>query len=111
MRWTPVCLLDDIIPNTGVCAWVDGRQVAVFRVDDEIYALDNLDPFSGANVLSRGLIGDRGGVLKVASPIHKQNFALDTGICLDDPQVRVAAYPSRVTEGVVELRSCDEDTR
>ena len=57
--WVPVCRLEEIVPDTGVCAFVHGRQVAVFRLaDDRLFALDNFDPFSKANVLSRGLVGD-----------------------------------------------------
>ena len=106
MIWTPICKLADIVPDGGVCALVGEAQVAVFRVGDRAYALGNRDPFSGANVLARGIVGDRGGVLKVASPLYKQSFALATGACLDDPGVAVPSYPCRVVDGVVEIGSC-----
>jgi nitrite reductase (NADH) small subunit len=105
-QWVSVCRLDQILPNTGVCALVGDRQVAVFHVPDSatpIYAIDNYDPFSQAYVLSRGIVGDRQGIPKVASPIYKQNFNLQTGECLDDATVTVATYPSRVVEGQVEI--------
>ena len=104
--WTRVCALDDILPNTGVCGLVGRDQVAVFRVGEssEVYAIGNFDPFSKANVLSRGIVGDRGGRLKVASPIFKQNFALDTGECLDDASVSVPTYDVRLSNGIVEVR-------
>jgi nitrite reductase (NADH) small subunit len=98
-----VCALDAIAPDTGVCALVGSHQVAVFRVGDRAYALDNRDPFTGAHVLSRGLVGVRGGVLAVASPLLKQRFALDTGECVDDPSARVATWPCRVRGGTVEI--------
>ncbi len=101
--WTPICSFEDIIPDTGVCAIIDGEQVAVFRVGDRVFALGNHDPFSGANVLSRGIVGDRDGQLKVASPIYKQNFCLETGTCLDDPSVSVPHYAARVVDGAVEI--------
>jgi nitrite reductase (NADH) small subunit len=90
-------------PYGGVCALIHGEQIAIFRVDDAVYALGARDPFSGAAVLARGLVGDRAGVLKVASPIFKQSFALETGVCLDDPSVSVPVYPCRVRDGVVEV--------
>jgi nitrite reductase (NADH) small subunit len=104
-RWIAICALDTIIPNTGVGALVEGRQIAVFRLGPgaEVYALQNFDPFSKAFVLSRGILGDRGGVPKVASPIFKQSFDLRTGRCLDDPAVAVRAYPARVVDGRVEV--------
>ena len=101
-EWIAVCKLDDIVPDTGVCALVEGRQVAVFRLsDDNVYAIDNHDPFSRANVLSRGIVGDLKGELVVASPVYKQHFSLATGQCLEDPGVRVAVFPVRVEDGTV----------
>jgi nitrite reductase (NADH) small subunit len=109
IQWIAVCTLTDIHPNTGVCALVNGQQVAIFRIGDgsgdgsEVYAISNYDPFSQAYVLSRGLIGDRNGVLKVASPIYKQNFCLITGQCLDDETVSVPVFPVRVVDCQVEV--------
>ena len=91
--WTEVCELDDIVPNTGVCALVDDEQVAVFRVGQhEVYAIDNYDPNADAFVLSRGLVGNLGDRLVVASPIYKQHFDLRTGQCLETPQRSVRAW-------------------
>lgn len=105
--WVDICALTDIFPNTGVCALVQDQQVAIYRVqiegEDRVYALGNFDPFSKANVLSRGILGDRQGVLKVASPIYKQNFSLETGQCLDDETVSVPTYPVQVVEGRVQV--------
>ena len=76
-------------PNTGVCALVDGEQVAVFqRGRRRSYAIGNRDPFSGANVLSRGIVGDLKGELVVASPVYKQHFSLRTGRCIEDASVQ-----------------------
>ena len=81
-EWVEVCKLGDIVPDTGVCALVDGRQVAVFRLSgDSVHAIDNYDPFSQANVLSRGIVGDLKGELVVASPVYKQHFSLASGRC------------------------------
>jgi assimilatory nitrate reductase catalytic subunit len=97
-----VCRLEDIVPNTGVCALVGGEQVAIFRLDDDrVYALGNNDPFSRANVLSRGIVGDLGGELVVASPVYKQHFSLVSGRCVEDASVRVPAYATRVDDGFV----------
>jgi nitrite reductase (NADH) small subunit len=105
LDWHVVCELEDIVPNTGVCALVGGEQVAVVRVGagDDVYAIGNFDPFSKAYVLARGIVGDKGGVAKIASPIYKQSFDLRTGVCLDDPQVSVPTWPVRVREGRVEV--------
>jgi len=104
---TEVCRYDRVQPERGVAALLpDGRQVAVFRTyDGTVYALGNVDPFSGAAVLSRGIVGDRGGVPIVVSPVYKQAFDLRTGACLDDPAVSVPAYPVSVSGGVIRVGS------
>lgn len=102
-NWIDVCQADDILPETGVTALVMGRQVAIFRARADYYAISDYDPFSGAYVLSRGIIGDRGGVVKVASPIYKQSFSLATGEYLDDPAVKLPTYPVRVVDGAVQI--------
>ena len=105
-QWVAVCQLDDIVPNTGVCALVGRHQVAVFRLDDDsVYAIDNHDPYSRANVLSRGIVGDLKGELVVASPVYKQHFSLTSGLCLEDPGVRVPVYPVRLDGPTVLVQS------
>ena len=102
--WTPVCALDDIVPDTGVCVLVEGRHIAVFRLKGEparLYALDNIDPNSGVSVLSRGLVGSLGERLVVASPIYKQHFDLQTGECLEAPDNSVQTYSVRLDRGTV----------
>jgi nitrite reductase (NADH) small subunit len=100
-----ICPLEAIVPDTGICALVDGRQVAVFRVDDAVHAIDNFDPFSKANVLSRGIVGDVKGELVVASPVYKQHFSLKTGRCVEEPDVRVSVHPAAVVDGYVVIAS------
>lgn len=105
--WISVCE-ERLVPRAyGVAALLEnGEQVAIFRTDDdEFYGLSNIDPFSGAAVLSRGIVGDAKGVPVVASPIYKQCFDLRTGQCLDDGNVRVATFPVRVVDGVVHVGS------
>ncbi len=103
--WVDVCAVDDLVPDRGVCALVGGHQVAVFRVSptDELYAVSNHDPFSRANVISRGIVGSRGDIPKVASPMYKQNFDLRSGQCLDDLSVALDVYLVRRRAGRVEV--------
>ena len=104
--WVSICDLPEILPDTGVCALVDGRQIALFRMSDirmgdALYAIDNRDPMSGANVLSRGIVGDVRGELVVASPLYKHHYSLTTGRCLEDPDKFVNVYPAKVVDGRV----------
>ena len=102
--WETVCRYDRLLPERGVAALLGAVQVAVFRTHDgTVYAIGNIDPFSGAAVLSRGIVGDRDGVPTVASPIYKQAFNLVTGGCLDDDSVTVAVYPVRVSGGWLQI--------
>jgi len=105
-EWIDVCAVDDITPDTGVAVLIGDVQIAIVRVgdgDDQIFAISNYDPFSRAFVIARGIVGDRGGVPKIASPIFKQSFDLTTGQCLDDADVRIPTYPTRVREGRVSV--------
>jgi nitrite reductase (NADH) small subunit len=102
--FTVVCRYEDLLPERGAAALLGTRQIAVFRTfDGNVYAIDNRDPFTGAFVLSRGIVGSRGERTTLASPLHKQVFDLSTGACLDDPVVRVPVYPARIRDGLVEV--------
>jgi len=102
--WIPVCDFHDLMVDRGVAALVAGEQVALFRtVDNRVHALSNRDPFCGAFVLSRGIVGSRGDIPVVMSPMYKQAIDLRTGHSLDDPSVTVPVWPVRVVGGVVEV--------
>jgi nitrite reductase (NADH) small subunit len=104
LDWTTVCPLDRLDADRGVAALVDGVQVALFRTGGELYAVDNLDPVAGAYVMSRGIVGGRGGVPTLASPLHKQVYDLRTGRCLDLPGVALRRHEVRCRDGLVEVR-------
>lgn len=102
--WVSVCRLDQLRVDIGAAALVDGAQVALFRLDEEeVRAVGNLDPYSGANVLSRGIVGSRGDAVFVASPMFKQPFDLHNGQCLDDLAVSIPTFDVRVVDGVVQV--------
>ncbi|WP_067436988.1 nitrite reductase small subunit NirD [Nocardioides jensenii] len=103
-EWEPICPLTALEVERGVTALVHGQAVAIFRThDDEVFALGNYDPFAKASVLARGIVGTRGEIPFVASPMHKHAFDLRTGQCLDDDHVHVPSYVVRVVEGVVQV--------
>jgi NAD(P)H-dependent nitrite reductase small subunit len=104
-NWLDVCVVDDLVPNAGICALVEQKQIAIFSMPkiDGLFAIDNFDPFSGANVLSRGMVGDLGGEPMVASPMYKQHFSLKTGQCFEDEVVRLTVYAVRVSQGKVQI--------
>ena len=88
---TAICSLDDLSENSGVCALltINGQeqQVAIYylpKTEQKVFALGNWDPIGNANVMSRGIVGNIGDELVVASPLYKQHFSLINGQCLEE---------------------------
>lgn len=111
LRWTAACPLSRLEPQRGVAVLLpDGAQVALFRLaDDSIRAIGNVDPIGRAAVLSRGIVGDRGGFPVVQSPLKKQAFSLLDGRCLDAPGISVPVYATRIAlDGTVFVANSPE---
>ncbi|MFI3187113.1 MAG: nitrite reductase small subunit NirD [Methylococcaceae bacterium] len=136
-KWLDICGVDDLQPDSGICALIEGEQVAIFSFalrlrsgnavdcsvsevdrsvievnrslsgveggDTQVYAVGNYDPIGKANVLSRGLICDINGQSVVASPLYKQHFNLQTGVCLEDEAVKIPVYPIRIENNRVQV--------
>jgi len=86
-----ICAVADLVANSGVCALIESKgkteQVAIFylpETEQKVFALSNWDPLGNANVVSRGMVGNIGEELVVASPLYKQHFSLTTGACLEE---------------------------
>ncbi len=105
-NWKTICTKADLTPNTGVCALLEGEQVAIFweAKGDKLYAVSNYDPIGEANVLSRGIMGSLGDKLVVASPLYKQHFCLETGVCLEEEERVLKTYAVRELDGEVQLQ-------
>ncbi len=102
--WVRIAPAPAIPPGLGVAALVGGQQLAIFRCADGLLkAISNYDPIGAANVLSRGLIGQLQGRRVVASPLYKQHYDLDTGHCLEDPELLLPVYPVRENQGYIEV--------
>lgn len=100
MTLTRVCALTDLIPELGTTALVGEQQIAIFQLPDgEVLAVQQRDPYSGANVISRGIVGTVGTSATISSPMYKQVWDLRTGACLDaggnDPR-DLQTYPVRI---------------
>ncbi|WP_415753971.1 nitrite reductase small subunit NirD [Pseudomonas leptonychotis] len=108
LQWQAVCARQDLVANSGVVAWIEGGQVALFYLPDEasdqqLFALDNRDPLSGANVIGRGIVGSLAGDLVIAAPLYKQHFRLQDGTCLEYPQQQLRTWPVRLQGDTVEI--------
>ena len=108
VQWRALCSRADLVANSGVVAWVDGAQVALFYLpneasDKQLYAVDNRDPKSGANVIGRGIVGSLGGDLVIAAPLYKQHYRLEDGSCLEYPEQQLRTWPVRLQGDRVEI--------
>lgn len=105
--WNPLCSRDELIADSGVVAWHEGTQIALFYVPkasgQQLFAVDNRDPRSGANVIGRGLIGQLGNELMIVSPMYKQHFRLADGSCVEYPEQRLNVWPVRLNGEMVEV--------
>lgn len=106
--WRTLCSRRDLVADSGVVAWLDGDQVALFHLPqtdqgEQLFAVANKDPKSGANVIGRGLIGCLKGDLVIASPLYKQHFRLQDGQCLEYPEQRLKTWPVRLNGDAVEI--------
>lgn len=101
--WHSVCHLNDLQTDSGVCALVQQQQVALFYLSklQQVFAVANFDPIGQAPVLSRGMVGDVQGEPVVASPLYKQHYSLNSGACLEKPEVSIATYPVRIEQQMV----------
>jgi nitrite reductase (NADH) small subunit len=102
--WQRACALDDLEPSWGEAVLAGSRQIALFLISpEEIYAVDHIDPDTGAAVIARGIVGSRGDRATVASPLHKQVYDLGTGECFGTPELALATYRTRVVGGSIEI--------
>lgn len=107
--WITVGGAQDLIADAGVGATVGNEQVAIFwlSASNQLFALSNFCPFSQANLLARGIIGDIQGEPVIASPLHKQHFSLLDGHCLEQPQIRLPLWQVRLHHQQLQLKRPD----
>ncbi|BFT29142.1 nitrite reductase small subunit NirD [Alteromonas sp. D210916BOD_24] len=95
-HWQYVCDASDLVTNSGVCALVNEQQLAIFKIvvngEERLYAISNYDPIGKANVLYRGLLGSICDAPVVASPLYKEHYFLETGLCKEHSDVAVTPY-------------------
>lgn len=102
MSWVNVCRESSLPQGTGIAAWVAGKAVAIFNLGkDGLFALDNVDPATGVSLLARGLICEMNGELCVASPLYKQHYSLNTGVCLEDANLVASPFEIKTEQGNV----------
>ncbi len=96
-----VCSVNDLIPDAGVNALVNDKEVAIFYIDGQVYAISNYDPVGKVNALSRGITGNIGDALVVAAPLYKEHYNLETGVCLEDESLCIPVYEAKIENELV----------
>ena len=113
VAWRVLCTRQDLVANSGVVALLDNTQVALFHLPqysegEQLFAVENRDPKSGANVIGRGIVGYIKGALVIASPLYKQHFRLVDGSCVEYPEQRLRVWPVRLSDDRVEVAIATE---
>jgi len=98
-----VCKVEELIIDSGVCVLVDNKQIALFYIENKVYAIDNYDPIGKSFVLARGIVSDINGKLTIASPLYKEHYDLINGECLEDENVKINVYDCKIEDGYVFL--------
>ena len=94
--------VDDFAAGRGRMVVVNGRHVALFRLDEGFYAIDNLC-LHRAGPLCDGEI-ERG---VVTCPWHGWSYEIRTGTLVQDPRVGVSKHLTRVVDDQVHVQLTD----
>ena len=89
----------EIPEGTGLCVEAEGKRIALFRLGDDVCAIDDSCPHADGPLSEGGLEGE-----VVECPWHGSLFNVRTGSVLRAPATQsVATYPVRVTGEEVEV--------
>ena len=105
LTWQTIGKTSDLIAGAGVGAQIGHQQIALFwlKPHQRLYAVSNFCPFSEANIIARGIIGDIDGEPVVASPLHKEHFSLLDGRCLEHPEQNLAVWQAQIVGDEVQI--------
>ena len=92
----------DFDSGKGKMVTVNGRHVALFRLGDEFFALDNMCLHRGGPLCDGDIVD---GV--VTCPWHFWSYEIKTGTMVQDPRVGVSKHEVRVDGGTVHVRLTD----
>lgn len=87
------------IPEGGAESYVvNGRVIAVFRQQDDYFAIDDLCPHMGAS-LAGGYVEE--GI--VSCPLHAWRFRISDGTWCDNPRIKIDSFPVRVAGDEIQV--------
>ncbi len=99
-EWLDVAAADAVADGENVVVDVDGTEVAVFRIDGQFYAIEDVCTHDGAEIASGKLSGD-----EIICPRHGARFCVKTGAVQCPPAYEnIATFPVRIANGRVQVR-------
>ena len=98
--WIDVCAASALADNENVIVDVDGTEVAIFKIDGQFFAIEDVCTHDGAEIASGKLEGD-----EIICPRHGARFCVKTGAVKCAPAYEdVDTFPVRVEEGQLQIR-------
>ena len=98
--WIRICLTSDLLPGERKVAEVDGTMVAVFNIDGELYAIEDVCTHDGGELASGALQG-----FEIECPRHGARFDVRTGAARCPPAYEpTAKFPLRIEDGSIFVR-------
>ncbi len=98
--WVNVARREELPPGSVRVVDVDGAMIAVFNLEGEYYAIEDLCTHDGGELASGTLEGE-----EIVCPRHGARFNVKTGEVTAPPAYEpVATFPVRVHEGTVQVR-------
>jgi nitrite reductase/ring-hydroxylating ferredoxin subunit len=98
-----VGLIGDFAPGQGRMVTVNGRHVALFRLGDEFFALDNLCLHRGGPICE-GFIDHQD---VVTCPWHGWSYEVRTGTMVQDPRVGLSKHEIQLDGDQIFVRLSD----
>jgi nitrite reductase (NADH) small subunit len=90
------CRLEELEEGRGRMVELDGECIALFRAGADVRAVDNECPHRGGALSAGSMEG-----VAVHCPLHGWPFDARSGVCLEQPEVRVRTFPVVVRGGEV----------
>lgn len=96
-QWIDSCSLDDIPEDDVIGVQVQGRDIAFYRVEEDVYATDNICTHGHARLCDGFLEGH-----EIECPLHQGRFDIRNGKAMCEPLTEdIRTYPIKIEDGRV----------
>src|SRR5438552_14251302 len=97
--FTTVARASDLAQYRGLTIRIGLREVALFKIGEQVFALDGRCPHRGGS-LGEGIFENE----SVFCPLHGWQFDVKTGACMDNPERLATCLPVRVVDGQIQVQ-------